>query len=638
VHKRVFERSPKRGAPGWLVSRLEKFSKTDTRHIAKFFLYVYIINDNRIIQPQQPSNQVDVGAGEPADLEKFMTITIDNSNVADNAPPGTVVGMLTVTDASGKIIPCNFTLNKGSGGYFAISGSNLITVFTGSITPGYYSVHVRANGIYTRLSVSATFTITVRVPQPTLPTPTGVTFTPSTASLPDNAATGSMVATVAVAMSDGSAFTGSLTGSPAGTVTVSGNKLVLARALTAADDGAHPWSVAATQNGVTVSGSIPVQVTPTPTGVTFTPSTASLPDNAAAGSMVATVAVAMSDGSAFAGSLAASPAGTVTVSGNKLVLARGLTSADHGAHQWGVAATQNGVTVSGSIPVQVAAVPTGVTFTPSTASLPDDAAVGSTVATVAVAMSDGSAFAGSLAASPVGTVIVSGNKLVLARALTAADDGAHQWGVAATQNGVTVSGSIPVQVTPTPTAVSFTPSTASLPDNAATGSMVATVAVAMSDGSAFAGSLAASPTGTVTVSGNNLVLARALTAADNGSHQWSVAATQNGVTVSGSIQVQVAAPSPPPPPPYPTAITVTPANSKIADSAPAGALLATATVTMSDGSQFTGALTTSDTSFFAISGLSIVTARALTSADDGSQTTTITAQQGGQSLATEFSI
>jgi len=557
-----------------------------------------------------------------------MTISINNSNVADNAPPGTVVGMLTAMDAQGNIIPCNFALTKGSGGYFAISGNNLITEFTGSITPGYYSVRVRANGINTRFSASATFIITVRAP----PTPTGVSFSPSTASLPDNAAAGSTVAAVAVSMSDGSAFAGTLAANPAGTVAISGNNLVLARALTATDNGSHQWSVAATQNGVTVSGTIQVQVAAIPTGVTFAPSAASLPDNAAAGSTVAAVSVAMSDGSAFVGGLVASPAGTVTMSGNQLVLARGLTSADDGAHPWSVAATQNGVTVSGSIPVQVTPTPTGVTLTPSTASLPDNAAAGSTVATVAVAMSDGSAFAGSLAASPAGTVTISGNQLVLARGLTSADDGAHQWGVAATQNGVTVSGSIPVQVTPTPTAVTFTPSTASLPDNAAAGSTVAAVSVAMSDGSAFAGSLAASPAGTVTVSGNNLVLARGLTSADDGAHPWSVAATQNGVTVSGTIPVQVTAAS------YPTSITLTPANSTIADNAPAGTLLATATVAMSDGSQFTGTLTTSDTSFFAISGLNIVTARALTSADDGPHTTVITAHQGNQSLSARLSI
>jgi hypothetical protein len=88
----------------------------------------------------------------------------------------------------------------------------------------------------------------------------------------------------------------------------------------------------------------------------------------------------------------------------------------------------------------------------------------------------------------------------------------------------------------------------------------------------------------------------------------------------------------------PTAITLSPASATIPDNAPAGTVIATANVTMSDGSQFTGTLTTSNTSFFAISGLNIVTAQALTSAADGTQSTVITAAQGVQALSTEFSI
>jgi hypothetical protein len=88
----------------------------------------------------------------------------------------------------------------------------------------------------------------------------------------------------------------------------------------------------------------------------------------------------------------------------------------------------------------------------------------------------------------------------------------------------------------------------------------------------------------------------------------------------------------------PTAITLSRASPTIPDNAPAGTVIATANVTMSDGSQFAGTLTTSNTSFFAISGLNIVTAKALTSADDGTQSTVITAAQGIQAFSTEFSI
>jgi hypothetical protein len=90
----------------------------------------------------------------------------------------------------------------------------------------------------------------------------------------------------------------------------------------------------------------------------------------------------------------------------------------------------------------------------------------------------------------------------------------------------------------------------------------------------------------------------------------------------------------------PVALTLALASPTVADSARVGTVVATANVTMSqDGSQFAGTLTVSDTTgFFAASGMNIVTARALTSADDGTHTTTITAHQSGQSLSVRFSI
>jgi hypothetical protein len=90
--------------------------------------------------------------------------------------------------------------------------------------------------------------------------------------------------------------------------------------------------------------------------------------------------------------------------------------------------------------------------------------------------------------------------------------------------------------------------------------------------------------------------------------------------------------------PTPTAMLLTLASATIPDNASAGTLIATANVTMPDGSQFAGVLTTSDTNFFAISGLNIVTARAFTSADDGAKSTVITATQLGQSFSMEFSV
>ena len=94
-----------------------------------------------------------------------MTITISNLTVAQNAPAGTIVGVLTARDV-GSIIPCNFILSKKSSGYFAISSNNLVTVWSGSIASGYYPVRVHAVGINTRFSGSATFNVDVVAARP----------------------------------------------------------------------------------------------------------------------------------------------------------------------------------------------------------------------------------------------------------------------------------------------------------------------------------------------------------------------------------------------------------------------------------------------------------------------------------------
>jgi hypothetical protein len=99
-------------------------------------------------------------------------------------------------------------------------------------------------------------------------------------------------------------------------------------------------------------------------------------------------------------------------------------------------------------------------------------------------------------------------------------------------------------------------------------------------------------------------------------------------------------------PPTPASIRLVPGETSgqpagtFMDNSPAGTVLATAVVTMSDGStNFSGTLSSSDTTgFFAISGMNIVTAKALTSANDGTQSTVITASQGSQSASMEFAI
>src|SRR5260370_762076 len=99
-----------------------------------------------------------------------MTIQISNLTVNNNAPRATIIGALAAYDASGTIMPCTFTLTKNSAGFFAIAGNNLVTAFSGSISPGIYSVRVRALDPTTRFSASAIFNVGVITPLP-LPPP-----------------------------------------------------------------------------------------------------------------------------------------------------------------------------------------------------------------------------------------------------------------------------------------------------------------------------------------------------------------------------------------------------------------------------------------------------------------------------------
>jgi hypothetical protein len=72
-----------------------------------------------------------------------------------------------------------------------------------------------------------------------------------------------------------------------------------------------------------------------------------------------------------------------------------------------------------------------------------------------------------------------------------------------------------------------------------------------------------------------------------------------------------------------TSITFTPTGADIQVGTPAGTVLASANVTMSDGSSPTGeTMVSSDTSFFAVSGFNLVTARDVVAADAGVDFTT----------------
>jgi hypothetical protein len=101
-----------------------------------------------------------------------------------------------------------------------------------------------------------------------------------------------------------------------------------------------------------------------------------------------------------------------------------------------------------------------------------------------------------------------------------------------------------------------------------------------------------------------------------------------------SLTVKVGTPAP-----TITGITFTPSVPTLADNTPAGSKVSQATVTMSDGSTFNGFYSISDpTGLFTItSSGAVVTARPMTSTDDGTHAATVTATaSNGVTAAARF--
>lgn len=109
----------------------------------------------------------------------------------------------------------------------------------------------------------------------------------------------------------------------------------------------------------------------------------------------------------------------------------------------------------------------------------------------------------------------------------------------------------------------------------------------------------------------------------------TVAATENArVDVSGSGRTYSGfvsgVGSNAPAPPTPTSIALSPASIQIQDNAAGGSIVSRATVTMSDGSTAASCtLSTSNSAYYQVSGMNIVLAHGLSSADDGQHNTDI---------------
>ena len=155
-----------------------------------------------------------------------------------------------------------------------------------------------------------------------------------------------------------------------------------------------------------------------------------------------------------------------------------------------------------------------------------------------------------------------------------------------------------MQPPPTPSSMTLTPATQTIPSTDTSGTVIGIVSVTMSDGSSFSGSYSVSPTGFFSIVNNQQIVDRNLTAADAGTDIFTVTATENNGSATAQATIIVAAPPPPPPPPLPPpppppptlTMTFNPRMPSIPASTPRGTTVATVTAAWSDGSPFSGTL------------------------------------------------
>ncbi len=173
-----------------------------------------------------------------------------------------------------------------------------------------------------------------------------------------------------------------------------------------------------------------------------------------------------------------------------------------------------------------------------------------------------------------------------------------------------------------PLVIAFSQPTPTLADNTPAGTVISTVAVTYSDGTTPGSvTLTSSNPSLAVINGTNVVLARDLTTADDGLHIVSI--TAGALVFSDPVDVQITITIPGAGVP---GVTLIPSSASVSDTATAGTVLATASVTMSDNSVFAGSLLSSNPALVGVSGLNVVLARDLTSNDAGFYNITIAAQ------------
>ncbi len=543
-------------------------------------------------------------------------ITLTGGSVDENTSAGTVVATLATADAdSGDSF--TYALTSDASGFFEIVGDQIRVKAGADIDYEADASHEVTVQVTDAGGNTHSETVTLSVNNLMDEGPSDITL--AGGSVDENAATGTVVATLATTDADsGDSFTYALTSDDSGFFEIVGDQIrVKAGADIDYEAGAsHEVTVQVTDAGgntysETVSLSVNNLMDEGPSDITLTGG--SVDENAAAGTVVATLATTDADsGDSFTYALTSDASGFFEIVGDQI---RVKTGADidyeaAASHEVTVQVTDAGgntysETVSLSVNNLMDEGPSDITLTGG--SVDENAAAGTVVATLATTDADsGDSFTYALTSDASGFFEIVGDQI---RVKASADidyeaDASHEVTVQVTDAGgntysETVTLSVNNLMDEGPSDITLTGG--SVDENAAAGTVVATLATTDADsGDSFTYALTSDASGFFEIVGDQI---RVKAGADldyeaNTSHEVTVQVTDAGgntysETVSLSVNNLMDE--------GPSDITLT--GGSVDENTSAGTVVATLATTDADsGDSFTYALTSDASGFFEIVG------------------------------------
>ncbi|MBB3979177.1 hypothetical protein GGQ64_004413, partial [Rhizobium azooxidifex] len=273
-------------------------------------------------------------------------------------------------------------------------------------------------------------------------------------------------------------------------------------------------------------------------------SASSVKESAAVGATVATLSATDADSTKFTYSLVNDAGGAFAISGNKLVVGKGLdyeTAKNHAIRVKVTDEAGNSFEKAFTIGVQnVNEAPAGVAISKS--SVAENAKVGTVVGTLSAKDPEGGAVSYSLSSNPGGIFKIVDNKLQLAKAVDYETAKSHAVTVVAKDaSGNATSKALSIKVTnvdEAPTSLSLSKTTVA--ETAKAGTTIGKLSAKDPEGGAVTYSLSSNPGGLFKLSGNTLQLAKGVDYEKAKSHSVTVVATDvGGKTTSKSFSIGV---------------------------------------------------------------------------------------------------